>query len=820
MTTTTSPTEETGEVAQADALLKRASEVISGIAAFATLLISLSSDALSTAWLLWIATGVCGACFLLVFALRRPARGTKSFRAFSIAFGSSALLLCAAWLFAFRDEIRFSKAVTSFSKSPSILVDPHISRSVLPSKATGSPPQRLASYVDDLVQEPHRTRICSPTECPDEGRLWVVSGVLTDTRFALDFSIRAAQASSPKEPNPNGLSEVLAELDTPQAFLRNGLEAGSSVIRVEGPSETAQVAIQAAYHLATAVRWLPSPDPKATDEHVKQFLSLARVLSQQTSPEWMLQGILVAAGYYQRRGDFTAALEVLNSGRKAFPQDERLAVSEAYLRMEAARVAKGTDSIPLSWPADAPLSTSFASLRGVFLARSGMFWEASEFFERAALSNVKSDEKRARFYLHVAAALLSALASGSPGVRGPRIVDSAEHATRLYPKARLPRLLEAFGHALKESSGRSEELFDTLHQQAHADSETAACNYWRARAYAETDQLDKAESILASMTTNHRADAPTLGLYAEVLAARGKTEDGVTRARLALKEDAKEPKSNRLLGLDAARAAARLGNSQRQSMAKDALEHLSASIGGGGENEEAYFELSELYRGLGKAAQARESSRKALEFACSPGGEELACRVVEIRNLLEAKKINEATFSTNSMLSFLEDTHQDGGELLRSSVLTHAAIAWYEYKGLDEAEILYRNVITDLNASEPSSESQAALSQVSCNVGFIHIDRGRNAQALAAFQVALRVQRQPDCEAGMAVALKQAGRDREALLQFERARNADPTYETDIDMLKRTNFWSETACRHLRWLAAEYKKSRNRAELAVKGTPI
>jgi tetratricopeptide (TPR) repeat protein len=819
VTISTGPEGQTNEVAQAEAVLKRASEVISWVAAFATLLISLSSDALSTTWLLWVATGVCGACFLVVFALKRPARGTKSFKAFIIAFGGSALLLCAAWLFAFRDEIHFSKALTSFSNSPSVLVDPRISRSVLPSKATGAPPRRLASYVDGLVQEPHRTRICSLSDCPDENLLFVVSGALMDSAFALDFSIPTLSLSSTKEPNPSGLADVLAEIDTPQTFLRSGLEPGSSVIRVEGPSETAQVAIQAAYHLANAVRLLPRPDFKAADEHVKQFLSLSRVLFQHTSKEWMLQGILVAAGYYQRSGDLKAARDVLRSGLKTFPQDERLAVSEAYLGMEADRLAEGADIIPASSPNDPPPATSFASLRGVFLARAGMFWEASGFFERAALSNAKPDEARARFYLHLGAALLGALASGSPAERGPRIVDNAEHAIRLYPTARLPRLLAAFGHALKESSGRSEELFDAVHRQAHADADIAACNYWRARAYAETDQLEKAERILDSMTANRRADAETLGLHAEVLVRREQIEDGLKRAQRVLSEDPKEAKSNRLLGLDEAREAARASNSQRQSMAKAALDHLSASIRSGGEDEETYFALSDIYRTLGRAAQARQSSRKALEFACKPGGQDLGCRVVAIRTLLESNKTNEATVSTNSMLDLLEETRQDSDEFLRSSVLIQAAIAWYENKGLDEAEILYRNVIKDLNASGPSSASRAVLSQVNCNIGFIHIDRGRNAQALAAFQEGLFVNRQPDCEAGMAVALKLAGRQREALVEYERARNADPIYETDIDMLKRINFWSETACRHLRWLAAEYKKSRSRPGLVVKGTP-
>ncbi len=820
-TTGKTPIEQTSEVARAEALLKRVSEAISGVSAIVTLLIALSSDELSTNWLLWIATGVCSVCFFVVFAFQRPTKGTRSFKAFCIAFGGSALLLGAAWLFAFRDEIRFSKAVTSFSNKPSVLIDPRVSRSVLPSKATGAPPQRLASYVDELVQDGHRTRICLPNDCPDEHLLFVVSGVLMDNGFAFELSIPAASPPpSTNELNPTGFADVLGAIDTAQTFQRHGLEHGPAVIRVDGQSESAQVAIQAAYHLATAVRLLRGPDFRNADEHVKQFLALSRVLSQHTSPEWILQGTLVAARYYHLKGDINAALEVLRSGRETFPKDERLAMSEAYLRMESEGPTDVADLVAVSSTSDAYPPTSFPLLRGVFLARAGMFWEASGFLEQAALSSVRAEDTTERFRYHLAAALLSALASGAPAVRGTRIVDNAEQAIRLYPKARLPRLLEAFGNALKESTGRSEELFEALQGQALNESEIAACNYWRARAYAETSQLDKAEHILESMTVSHPADASTLGLYSEVLMNRGRADDGMSKARLALKQDAKEAKGNRLLGLDEAQEAARAGNSQRQAMAKAALEHLSASIRNGGENEESYIGLSDVYRTLGKASQARQASRRALEFACSPGGEELACRVRDIRNLLESKKMNEATLGTNSMLSLLEETRQQGDELQRSRVLVEAAVAWYENRGLDEAEILYRNVVKDLNAVEPSITSQAILSQVSCNVGFIFIDRGQNEQALAAFRQGLKVRSEPDCEAGMAVALRLTGRHSEALVEYKRARDADPTYEIDIDMLKRINQWSEVACRQLRTLAAEYKKTRNRGELAESGSPI
>jgi tetratricopeptide (TPR) repeat protein len=819
MTDEASPNGQATDVTPAEAVLKRGSEVVSGIAAFSTLLVSLSSDSLSTTWLLWVATGLCGACFLVVFALKRPVRGTKSFSTFIVAFGGSALLLGAAWAFAFRDEIRFSKAVTGFSNAPSVLVDPRISRSVLPSRATGSPPQRLASYVDSLVMQRHRTRICSPTDCPDQDLLLVVSGTLMDSRFAFDVSIPGLRTSPTKEPNPRGLAEVLAELDAPGTFLSTGLEGPSSVIRIAGPSETAQVAIQAAYHLASAVRSLAGPDTKTADEHVKQFLSLSRVLSDQTSREWMLQGVLVAAVYYQRCGDLKGALDVVRAGLKSFPEEERLAVAEGYLRMEADRKEDTADVTPVSSPRDPPPGDSLASLQGVFWARAGMFWEASGLFSRAAVSNRRQADARARFHLHLGAALLAALSSGSPTVRGQRTVDNAEQAIRLYSSALLPRLLEAFGHALKESSGRSDELFDAAHRNATLAPDIALSNYWRARAYAETDQLEKANHLLESTNSSQRADASALGLFAEVLVRRQQAEAGLKRAQLVLNEDPTEVKSNRLLGLNAASDAAQIGNSQRQTVAKAALKHLSAAVRSGGEDQETYFALSDVYRTLGRASEARYSSRKALEFACSPGGQDLACRVVAIRNLLESNKPDEATVSTNAMLELLQETRQRGDELLRSSILVQAAIAWYEHKGLDEAEILYRNVIKDLNDSASSSASQAVLSQVNCNIGFVYIDRGRNAEALRAFHDALMVQRQPDCEAGMAVALKLAGRRNEALAEYERARNADPTYETDIDMLKRTNFWSDTACRHLRWLAAEYKKSQGPRNAPRRETP-
>jgi tetratricopeptide (TPR) repeat protein len=387
-------------------------------------------------------------------------------------------------------------------------------------------------------------------------------------------------------------------------------------------------------------------------------------------------------------------------------------------------------------------------------------------------------------------------------------VTNAEKADAIHPNVRLISSLRAFGMALRGSLTASNDLFDRLEATAASDVDKAALRYWRAQALAQTGSKDRAHELLTQTAEYGASNAATLGLLAELMYGKATNHEGVEAAlkvaHKALDKDVNDPKGNRLLGLHKARWAEKLKATERRALKREALPHLEKCIAGGEGDAEIYSEISAIYRDLAKALPARESRRKALDLLCSLDEEPVACGVNKIRALLESSSSDrkaEAVKRTNDLLQWLMDNPAAVKPFDRDNMLIEAAIVWYENGDINQSQLLYENVADNLGQYVAADERGVLASQVSCNLGFIYVDKGMTAEAINAFRASLESRGSPDCRAGLAIALKQAGRDDEALKEYKRAKAADANYEGEIDVLKQNNFWSDVACRYLQELA-------------------
>ncbi|HUG38857.1 MAG TPA: tetratricopeptide repeat protein [Longimicrobiales bacterium] len=80
------------------------------------------------------------------------------------------------------------------------------------------------------------------------------------------------------------------------------------------------------------------------------------------------------------------------------------------------------------------------------------------------------------------------------------------------------------------------------------------------------------------------------------------------------------------------------------------------------------------------------------------------------------------------------------------------------------------------------------------NLAFVLFDLHRMSEALAHWEAALAIRPdEPDALAGKAIALQSLNRGAEAVLFYQRAVAANPTY-LDCEALGREFFWSRIAC--------------------------
>jgi tetratricopeptide (TPR) repeat protein len=726
-------------------------------------------------------------------------RSSRNRHLFAVAVVLSTVLLAGAWAFAFRDDIRFSRVVSSFSGAPSVLIAENLSGITIASKTGTASNQRLVSFVNSLVQEPHRTRICDRATCPDSSIALAISGEVTDTKFGLDICVPQSDRRS-QPPHPTKLADLLAEIDSPSFAIATAFDTDPILIHVDAPPQAMSEVLKAAYHLSAAVRFGRVAGTESAGRHLERFLDLVRVLPvSDVSRDWILEGILFGMAYYGRSRDWNAALEVARTGARAFPADPRLQVAQTYVVLLS---NEGAD-------VNARLSGIRADLsmveivQAVLEARNGNFWKASTLLEDAIRLLEPSAALHRQLGLHIAvSALLAATSTGEIAERGSRIIEHAKRTLDIDPNLTLLRLLQAYGYALKGNGPQSDELFEAIRLKTAPTGPTSVdIDYWRARAYAETGRADEARRLAEAGAATAPTHPELLGLLAELIIEKGTAEsreESVKLAARALEADPREVKSNRILGLYKAQRAGRLLRSLREPLEQQALAHLKAAERGGGANSQIYDRMSDIYRDLAKTTEARALNRKSLELACSDGKDVLSCRVRDVRDFLDRHDVSGAKKVTNEMIAWVNEHARNGEDTgHRVEVMVQLAIIWYQNGSLKIAEQLYSDIVDDLRWTSFQAHDPA-VATVECNLAFIYIDEGMNDQAIRLFNSSLQLQNVPDCQAGLAVALLRSNQPNTALVAYRKARAHDESYSPRrLDILRTFHAWSQTACNAL-----------------------
>jgi tetratricopeptide (TPR) repeat protein len=714
-------------------------------------------------------------------------------------------------MFAFRDEIRFSRLFTCLQARPMVLVSESVSRTLLDSKAVGTTPQRLASFVDGIVSDAHQTRICPTTSCPDPNTrdakvLLVIGGSSNSNRVALDVSVPRPHEKHGSPPAPSRLEDVLAEIDSSHSLLANAYDEGSVIIRIDAPPDGLGEVVKTAVHLASAIRRVRDGQAADAERDVKAFLAQLRMLTtEQTSRDWVLDGVLFVASYYDHAKDWDHALYAVDEGLRFFPSEPRLKVAKAYIKLEGGGTPDAGAFVPFPSDADPPI---VSVLRTVMKIRDGEFLQAGLLLEKAAAAAEESATPERRFWLHAAVAYLLGLTTGDPVVRGRRIVDHADRALRIFPDVRLMRLLNGFGYVISENAALATTVFDALRHAARATDQCVECDYWQARGAVETHHLDEARRILRPIAAGASPSAPILGLLAELTWQEARTKEDVDHAEKLAKEalalNPDEAKGNRVLGFVKADQATRLSRQEREHLEQEALQNLQKAVRGQGSDADILAQMSYIYRDLARAIEAGKAGRESLEASCSMANDRLACNVVEVRRRLDKPDPDGAKDATNAMLTWMTNHPVgDRDQIHRVEMATQLAIAWYEREDANRAEQIYGITMNAIKMAGDFPRKRQALAQVECNLGFVYIDQRLSPKAIQEFKKSLATDPgQPDCEAGLAVALEEDRQPQAALAEYRLAVSHDDTYGPDrIEVLRNSNFWSSTACGILNELA-------------------
>ncbi len=812
-----------------EALLRGVSIVVSSLASVTALLVALSGDAFSSAFTLAAASALCIGCLVVLYFWIKPKRGTSTARTFAVGAVSCLAILGGAWLFAFRDEVRFSPFFTSFSHSPSVLVSDSVARCVLRPKTAGAPPERIVSFVNDLVKDAHRTRICSPVSCDNPEIAFILGGTLSESKVSLELSAPFPAAPSSASsgsaatvapalpqgdgppPDPKSLADVLREVDSPLTLMANAFDEGTIRIAVETAPDTVAESLQGALDLAQAARGVRSGHVEAAAGSIEGFLAQARLLtSAQGAPGWVLEGLLFAMGYYDRAKDWPHAERTTDLGLELFPNEPRMEVAAAYVRWGAS--GSGTPAASAPPDGDAPLANV---LRAVIDIGSGDFMEASALLERAGRASGTTISKHRRFWIDTGAAYLASVANGDPIARGRRITDRAESALAAWPNVRLLRVLDAFGLVLAGSAGQGHDLFDDVRRQSH-DATLLDCDYWRAYGEAEAGQSREAIRILDVIAREPSPPAAALGLLSELTWEARRTRDDADRseklAKQALHDDPDEPKANRVLGFIGTARIPELPWGVRKEVAIGSLKNFDRTVHRQGYDADLLAAMSDLYRTIWEATKAEVANRKALDLRCKTKNDGLACRLNRIDELLNASNPKEAGAKTNEMLLWMSNhpVDDENEDLHRVEMVNRVAIAWYEHDRLDEAKQLYGTVLDAVDQMGDIYWKVPEKALVSCNLGFVYFDELKSVDAVNAFERSVSVAPDsPDCQAGLAVALKDQGRDADALAAYAKARSLDETYgPNSVEILRNINFWSERAVKTLLDLARKYDQTK------------
>ncbi len=289
------------------------------------------------------------------------------------------------------------------------------------------------------------------------------------------------------------------------------------------------------------------------------------------------------------------------------------------------------------------------------------------------------------------------------------------------------------------------------------------------------------------------ADLEASALYGSNDPSRAIELDAVKRAfalaKRALEQDSKEVHSHRVLGLHQMAQSVSMSGPARKEMMQSALEHFGVALREGGDDARVYEQMSLAYRELAQTAEAKQSEQRAYELSCRCRHDAGSCAIRDVRNLLERRNVAGAKERANDLIRWLISRPSIPASW-GNSILNTLALIFYQHDQRDTAEELYESIRG--NVSRQRYPQPALLGLVDCNEAFLYVDSGRIPDAARLFRRGLEATTSADCEAGLAIALKQLGRDDEAISLYQSARKRDPNYG-NLGVLRKSYYWSDTA---------------------------
>ena len=808
MDESTPPTTAETPAKQAENAFSRVSVVVSAITAVSTLIITIASDAISAPWLLAGATVTSAICFgILFFSFDRAKQG-KVHGFFKLASVLCAVVLGLGWLFVYRDDLWFSRFMAAFFAKPVVVIDDAVAHSVVSSKSGSlSKERRLMSVLDKLVQEPHHTVVQRVSDPMPPHSLLFVTGVAMPARSSLIIEVPGSRA----EPK---LSEATArQLDSVRSlvaaaagedrFLASAFDSGPLRISVASSPQEMSELVTMGYHAITGVELARQGSPVA-NEHFLRLHDFRELVTpeQLRGIPWLAEALLFAAHRALSAGDSANAATFIDDGNRLLPDNGRLRVADAYLKLLsghqeiAAQMLKG-ENIESGDP-KLP-----ETLRGLVDFKGGNTWAAIGHFESAGAID-STDTPAGVFVMHTLITLLTAETDASAEERGPKILEHAKAAERALPGVPLTALLSGFGSALVGDSASAELAFARARRLAKSAAEVESCDYWEAWGLAQSATgLPKAIQMLDDLDHKGNASPRLLGLLAELNAldlygtnnpSHDLESKNVRRAfeiaRRALDLNKQDVRANRVLGLYQAAQAATMKGPQRDEMMESAIGYFDVALAEGGDDSRIYQHMSWLYRDLARTADSKRSERRAYDISCQREHDAGSCAIRDVQALLEQKNRDAARERTNDLLRWLTARSYISASW-GNSILNTMALIFYQHEDAETASELYRVIRRNISRQKSlPQESMAAL--VDCNEGFIYVDSRRTSDAERLFRRGLSVSSSPDCEAGLAITLKQAGRGPEALALIHSARRQDPNYG-NFNVLKQSYYWSDTA---------------------------
>ncbi len=802
---------------QTEEAFSRLSAVVSTVTAVSTLIIALASDTVSAPWLLAGATVTSAICLAVLFFSLGRGRDARAAGLFRIAAATCVVVLGFGWLYVYRDDIRFGKAFAFFSKAPAVVVDEAVARSLVSSK-TGSisKDQRLMSVLDRIVEEPHSTRVLSASEPTPANSLLRVTGIATPSRSSLIMTIpdsaREVKPPSDSVRELGTVASLLAVAAGDERFFASEFDHGQLRITLASAPQEVSELVMMGYHAILGAK-LYRDKAQGALNHLRRMQELRDVVTQEQvrGMPWLADALLFAARVSVEQGEVAGASKFIEDGRRLLPDDPRLRVAAAYLELRSGKPEAAAQLLKAE-RADGTSQALVATLRGLIALKNGDNWSAIESFDAAA-DDGPLEPPVLIFAMRTLVAVLAADANASPKERSQLILKHTRAAEEAIPGVPLITLLSGFGSALVGDTVPAEEAFARARRNAKASSDVEACDYWEAWAFAQSPSgIGKAIQLLDGLERRGAASPRQLGLLAELNAARLYSSSDPTRdvesnsvarafeiAKRAIEQNKAEVRSHRVLGFYQAAQSASMKGPARREIMESAVQHFATALREGGDDARIYAQMSSLYRSLAQTSDAKRSEQRAYEVSCRCEHDEGACAIRDVKKLLEAKDPEGAKRRTNQLLRWLTDRPNISSDW-GNSIVNTLALMFYQHQERGTAGELYE--IIRRNVARQSSPQPAMVGLVDCNEAFIYVDAGRTWDAERLFRRGLQATTSADCEAGLAIALKQLGRDPEARDLFHLARKHDQNYG-NLNVMRESYYWSDTALSLARSLSGE-----------------